>query len=156
MPCGHQDLSPGRRSASATGLSPSAVGVSTPFACRPAALAAGPPTPVRLTSTWFGLFPLRSPLLRESRLISSRQATEMFQFAHRPPSLPMCSAGGLQTSLRRGCPIRTLQAHRLLAAPLERFAGLRVLLRSCAPRHPPWTLSCLFAPLLRSYLSRQN
>jgi hypothetical protein len=33
----------------------------------------------------FGLFPVRSPLLRESRLISFRQATEMFQFACRPP-----------------------------------------------------------------------
>jgi hypothetical protein len=35
---------------------------------------------------WFGLFPSRSPLLRESRLISSRRATEMFQFAHCPPA----------------------------------------------------------------------
>ena len=33
----------------------------------------------------FGLFPPRSPLLRESRLISFRRATEMFQFAHCPP-----------------------------------------------------------------------
>jgi hypothetical protein len=36
---------------------------------------------------WFGLVPVRSPLLRESRLISSRRATEMFQFTHCPPSL---------------------------------------------------------------------
>ena len=35
---------------------------------------------------WFGLLPPRSPLLRESRLISLRRATEMFQFAHCPPS----------------------------------------------------------------------
>src|SRR5579864_7385954 len=34
---------------------------------------------------WFGLLPLRSPLQRESRLISLRRATEMFQFAHCPP-----------------------------------------------------------------------
>ena len=33
----------------------------------------------------FGLLPFRSPLLRESRLISSRRATEMFQFARCPP-----------------------------------------------------------------------
>src|ERR1700730_10553402 len=46
---------------------------------------------------WFGLLPVRSPLLRESRLISCRRATEMFQFTHCPPSLPMCSAGGLST-----------------------------------------------------------
>ena len=32
-----------------------------------------------------GIFPPRSPLLRESRLMSSRRATEMFQFARGPP-----------------------------------------------------------------------
>ncbi len=30
---------------------------------------------------WFRLFPLRSPLLRESRLFSLPTATKMFQFA---------------------------------------------------------------------------
>ncbi len=42
---------------------------------------------VALLRLWFGLFPVRSPLLRESRLISSRRATEMFQFTRCPPSL---------------------------------------------------------------------
>src|SRR6516165_7189871 len=42
-----------------------------------------------------------------------------------------------------GCPIRILKAHRLDAAPLERFVGLHVLLRPDAPRHPPRTLSRL-------------
>ena len=98
-------------------------------------------------SAWFGLLPFRSPLLRESRLISSRRATEMFQFTRCPPSLPMCSAGGLQTSLWRGCPIRSLRAHRLHAAPPERFAGLRVLHRPSAPRHPPGSLSSLSSRL---------
>ena len=46
---------------------------------------AGPTTPIVLSNHWFRLFPVRSPLLRESRLISFRQATEMFQFAYRPP-----------------------------------------------------------------------
>ena len=107
----------------------------------------GPTTPtLSLTKDHrFGLVPVRSPLLRESRLISSRRATEMFQFTRCPPSLPMCSAGGLQTSLWRGCPIRILRAHRLHAAPPERFAGLRVLLRPSAPRHPPRTLCSLFS-----------
>ena len=35
---------------------------------------------VELMSTWFGLVPVRSPLLRESRLISSPAGTEMFHF----------------------------------------------------------------------------
>ena len=33
-----------------------------------------------LTSLWFGLFPFRSPLLGESRLISIPAGTEMFHF----------------------------------------------------------------------------
>src|SRR5690349_2675103 len=55
----------------------------------------------------------------------------------------MGSAGGLQTSLWRGCPIGSLRAHSLHAAPPERFAGLRVLHRPSAPRHPPGSLSSL-------------
>ena len=117
----------------------------------------GPTTPDRPKTTWFGLFPVRSPLLRESRLISFRRVTEMFQFTHCPPSLPMCSAGGIQTSLWMGCPIRILGDHRLHAAPPERFAGLRVLLRPLAPRHPPRTLCSLFCfSLARSRVCDQS
>ena len=36
--------------------------------------------PHSLESAWFGLFPFRSPLLGESRLISSPAGTEMFHF----------------------------------------------------------------------------
>ena len=39
----------------------------------------GPTTPTGRTG-WFRLFPFRSPLLRESRLISAPAGTEMFQF----------------------------------------------------------------------------
>ena len=46
---------------------------------------AGPTTPAAFARAWFGLIPLRSPLPRDSRLISLRRATEMFQFAHGPP-----------------------------------------------------------------------
>ena len=38
-----------------------------------------------LTRTKFGLFPFRSPLLGESRLISFPPGTEMFQFPGLPP-----------------------------------------------------------------------
>ena len=40
-----------------------------------------------LTSQWFGLFPFRSPLLRESRFLSFPPGTKMFQF----PGLPLPS-----------------------------------------------------------------
>jgi hypothetical protein len=47
--------------------------------------AVGPTTPAGPQPRWFGLSPVRSPLLRASRLISLRRATEMVQFAHDPP-----------------------------------------------------------------------
>ena len=59
----------------------------------------------------------------------------------------MDSKEGIQTSLWMGCPIRILKAHRLDAAPLERFVGLHVLHRSDAPRHPPRTLPRLLDTL---------
>ena len=46
----------------------------------------GPTTPPGPKTRWFGLLPFRSPLLWGSRLISARRATEMFQFAHCPPT----------------------------------------------------------------------
>jgi hypothetical protein len=46
----------------------------------------GPTTPAWPKPPRFGLLPFRSPLLWESRLISLRRATEMFQFAHGPLS----------------------------------------------------------------------
>jgi hypothetical protein len=54
----------------------------------------GPTTPLRqrlpsLTSQWFGLFPFRSPLLRESRFLSFPPGTKMFQF----PGLPFPAYG---------------------------------------------------------------
>ena len=42
------------------------------------------PTTPALQEDRFGLFPFRSPLLRESRLISLPRATEMFHFARFP------------------------------------------------------------------------
>ena len=104
----------------------------------------GPTTPTwRCRQIGLGYLPFRSPLLWESRLISFCRATEMFQFAHCPP-LPYVFRSGIQTSLWMGCPIRNLKAHRLDAAPLERFVGLHVLHRSDAPRHPPRTLPRLW------------
>ena len=43
-----------------------------------------PATPPGLALVWFGLIPFRSPLLRESLLLSSPRGTEMFQFPRFP------------------------------------------------------------------------
>ncbi len=56
----------------------------------PVPLPAGPTTPTRqrhraITPRRFRLIPVRSPLLRESRLLSSPRLTEMFQFRRFPP-----------------------------------------------------------------------
>jgi hypothetical protein len=51
-----------------------------PSAKRPECYLRGPATPNALANARFGLFPLRSPLLRESRLISLPPGTEMFHF----------------------------------------------------------------------------
>ncbi len=74
-----------RRSPPPTGLSPAAVARSNAFGSAPARLMLLLQPHHCMMQRWFGLFPFRSPLLRESRLISLRRATEMFQFAHCPP-----------------------------------------------------------------------
>ena len=60
----------------------------------PVHLLAGPTTPTRqrhraITPHRFRLIPVRSPLLRESRLLSLPRPTEMFQFGRFPP-LGLC------------------------------------------------------------------
>ncbi len=83
---------------SPTGLSPSAVALSrsiqlrksfitlwqtlesAPCALQPQNSLGSKPTEL----LWFGLFPVRSPLLRESRLISFPRVTKMFQFTRFP------------------------------------------------------------------------
>jgi hypothetical protein len=58
----------------------------------------GPTTPVTqrllaMTRDRFGLFPFRSPLLRESRLLSLPVGTEMFHFPTLPPPALCVQAG---------------------------------------------------------------
>jgi hypothetical protein len=64
---------------SPTGLSPCAVGLSMPFGYKPPVPSAAP-LPRTSFLVRFGLFPFRSPLLRESLLFSSPPGTEMFHF----------------------------------------------------------------------------
>ena len=66
----------------------------------------------------FGLFPVRSPLLRESMFLSLPPGTKMFQFSGFP-SLHLClsSVQDDRTLLRPGFPIRTPADQRLFAPP---------------------------------------
>ena len=73
------------------------------------------PQPLQSENHRFRLFPLRSPLLRESRLISFPLGTKMFQFPRFPPYTYLFSVQCQRFALA-GFPIRTSTGHRLLAA----------------------------------------
>ena len=105
--------------------------------CRSNRLVLQPPSSnaCRLTLDRFGLVPVRSPLLGESRLISFPPGTEMVQF----PGFALCSPAfpGL------GFPIRTSPCQRSLASSTGLIAGSCVLHRLLVPRHPPCALNHL-------------
>ena len=68
-----------------------------------------------LTPIRFGLFPFRSPLLRESLLLSIPRGTEMFQFPRFP--LPaLCVQTGVTPFQVPGFPIRTSTDQRFLGS----------------------------------------
>ena len=99
-----------------------------------------PPQRLRPVTWWrFGLFPVRSPLLGESRLISLPPGTEMFHFpgfaaapyGFRCGSLGMTPAGFPHSDSSGSTPVSD--------SP-ELFAARRVLLRLLLPRHPPSAL----------------
>jgi hypothetical protein len=98
---------------------------------------------VNKVSAGFRLFPFRSPLLWESRLISLPSGTEMFHF-------PEFASQGLCIQPRDdwvlpqpGCPIRKSPDQSLLDGSPRLIAAYRVLHRLLAPRHPPIALSIL-------------
>ena len=79
----------------------------------------GPITPAHaFRHRRFGLFPVRSPLLGESLLLSLPAGTKMFQF---PAFAPLIR--GVTESLPPGCPIRT-SAGQGVFATLRSFSQL--------------------------------
>ena len=72
-------------------------------------LCRGPTTPTLPKQYWFGLFPVRSPLLRKSRLFSFPAGTKMFQF----PALAFITEWYIFNI--SGCPIRKSSDQRLFA-----------------------------------------
>src|SRR5205814_2324143 len=108
----------------------------------------GPATPITqrlpaMTRDRFGLFPFRSPLLRESRLLSLPVGTEMFHFPTLPPPALCVQAGAMGHYAPSGFPIRKSPDRSLVADSPGLIAGSYVLHRLLVPRHPPCALNNL-------------
>jgi len=108
-------------------------------------LSSGPTTPHRqrhqaLTPARFRLFPFRSPLLRESLLLSFPQGTEMFQFPWFPLPALCVQAGVPPFFAAAGFPIRTSTDQCSVGSSPWLIAATHVLHRLQAPRHPPLAL----------------
>jgi hypothetical protein len=92
-----------------------------------------------LTRPRFGLFPVRSPLLRESRLISTPRGTKMFQFPRFPPR-----SYGFRAGYRGMTPCTLPHSGIPGSTPADGsprlFAANHALHRLLAPRHPPCAL----------------
>jgi hypothetical protein len=141
-----------------TGLSPSLDGRSRPHSLCFSSSLRGPATPATLACRRFRPFPFRSPLLRESHLISFPVGTEMCHFPTFAEHAPMDSGRASPAFTRLGCPIRRSQDPLVCSFP-GLIAAYHVLHRLSAPRHPPFTLSNLTAliplPVLLSPVSDQ-
>ena len=105
-----------------TGLSPAVAGLSIPLRS------------ISMPRNPSGLLPFRSPLLRESRLISFPPGTEMFQF-------PGFASAGLcirpEDTLARGFPHSDPPRSKTLCVSRGTFGAWPVLRRRLMPRHPP-------------------
>jgi hypothetical protein len=87
----------------------------------------------------FRLLPFRSPLLRESRLISFPRGNEMFQF---PPFAPwlLCIQSLVLKVCLSGFPHSEISGSKAICASPKLIAAYRVLHRRQMPRHPPCAL----------------
>jgi hypothetical protein len=88
----------------------------------------------RSKNLWFRLFPVRSPLLGKSLLLSLPPATKMFQFAGFA-AISLC----IQLMLT-GLPHSDISGSMLASSSPELIVGRHVLLRLCVPRYPPLAL----------------
>ena len=111
--------------------------VPTPSATFRFVFADGPITPAHaLRRRRFGLFPVRSPLLGESLLLSLPAGTKMFQF---PAFAPRIIRGdGIAPA---GLPHSDICGSMGICPSPQLFAACHVLLRLREPRHPPCALS---------------
>ena len=94
--------------------------------------------PAAASPRWrFGLFPVRSPLLGESLLLSLPAGTKMFQFS--------AFASVLRTDdgiASAGLPHSDIRGSTGICPSPRLFAACHVLRRLREPRHPPCALPC--------------
>ena len=103
------------------------------------------PTPQRLraiTCRRFRLFPVRSPLLGESRLLSLPTGTEMFQFPALA-SYPYGFRAGSPGINQEGLPHSGIPGLASVCDYPGLIADYHALHRLLVPRHAPYTLSSL-------------
>ena len=91
-----------------------------------------------LLHIWFGLFPVRSPLLGESLLFSLPQGTKMFQFPWFA-SLHTVVIAALQAA---GLSHSEIPGSKVICTYPRLIAAYHVLHRLREPRHPPDALTC--------------
>ena len=112
-----------------------------------------PPTNAgRLPVGGFRLIPVRSPLLRESRLLSLPKGTGMVQFPSFAPA-PYGFKGGSSSMTSRGLPHSDIPGSPRAYHSPRLIAVSHVLPRLRVPRHPPYALTCLTLLRLASDLS---
>ena len=92
---------------------------------------------------WFGLFPVRSPLLGESQLISLPQGTEMFHFPWFAPHDLCIQSWVTEVHSCWVSPFGYLRIKACLSAPRSLTQTYHVLHRLLVPRHPPCALNSL-------------
>src|SRR5262245_25696305 len=129
-----------------------AVGLVTPRRVRSSSdPAPRPPTgnACGLTPAEFGLLPVRSPLLGESRLLSFPRGTEMFQFP-RFASATYGFSGGYASITSRGFPHSGIRGSMPACGFPRLIAACHALHRFLAPRHPPSALSSLTTDISRT------
>ena len=93
-------------------------------------------------SSWFGLFPFRSPLLRESIFLSLPPTTKMFQFIGLL-SLTLCIH--VRITVNDHCwvpPFGNLRIKAAYSSP-KHIVVRHVLHQLLVPRHPPCALTNL-------------
>lgn len=97
----------------------------------------------------FGLFPVRSPLLRESFLFSFPRGTKMFQFP------PFASLTGSDSRLAAaGLSHSEISGSKVICTYPGLIAAYHVLHRLHEPRHPPYALFYFLSPYSCYFLDK--